>query len=151
MRLRGLAARLALPLNHLPVVSRGVPLGPPDPLQVLARAPHRYARVPLRIHVNVSYACFSCGSTGHIKANCPELHRPPTPAEPTRASGPLPVSYINVEELRPTVPVEVSMELAEHYGSQIRAAMGWGRGAAESRLQALAMEQLKESRATRWT
>jgi hypothetical protein len=155
MRWKRLAQRLALPLNHLPVVTRGVPpWDPPTPYRCLQE--HRTvtrasARDPLEVNVTVSYACFVCGDTGHIKANCPELHPPGDSAGGYAAGTPAPggASYRPMEELRRTVPVEVTSELAERYGSQIRAAMGWGQEPREARLRALALAQVEESQRRR--
>jgi len=93
--------------------------------------------------------CYACGQSGHYKANCPTQSPPPTPPEAASASTGLPASHIEVELLRQQAneyPPEVTAERAERYASQVRAAMGWGREARETKLRALANEQLEESR-----
>lgn len=99
--------------------------------------------------------CHTCGQEGHYARQCAATPAPEAPGTlqgTPRGSG-LPASYLEVETLRQQraeITAEEAAELADRYGSQIRAAMGWSRGAAETRQQALALEQVQESRATRW-
>src|SRR5215469_8255700 len=98
----------------------------------------------------VDFACFYCGRTGHLKANCPDLHRQaPSPSHTATAPRPtLPASHIDVADLR-RPPEEIAD--AEVHANQVRATMGWVRCQdkhAPSR-RALAIEQVEESRRQR--
>ena len=100
----------------------------------------------------MDFACFYCGRTGHLKANCPDLHRAAPPQRAAEPRSSLPASHIDIQELRrqhAAVPPEVAAELAERYASQVRASKGWDHQTRETELRRRATEQCEESRRER--
>lgn len=69
------------------------------------------------------FACFTCGETGHVKADCPNRTPKSSAPAPKSSTGP---SYPRVPPRRPAAEIAD----AAYWAEAIRQQMGWTRGQA---------------------